>query len=228
MRRMRRWDGLPPASSARPSSVYRDDGCGCDGLVQREPTLSPSDKEVVRRVRAGFKDDFAVLVARYHLPLARYIISRSHDRTAADDLVQQTFVSAYRQLATYDDARPFLDWLRGIALNHCRNEWRRQMRQARLLEQKLDSWRAEQEAAAIDLNATDDRLPALRQCLESLGDDERKLITMRFHERQSLRAIGDMLGRTDEAVRQLLYRIRGRLANCVRRRLAAGEEKRSD
>ena len=64
------------------------------------------------------------------------------------------------------------------------------------------------------------RLAALRQCLQQLDSQEQTAIEMRFVQELPLAAIGKQLGRGAEAARLHLYRIRQRLADCVKKRLS--------
>src|SRR5262249_5839992 len=111
----------------------------------------------------------------------------------------------------------------GIALNHCRNEWRRRETEARVAGRLLEEKRAELELASFDSRPEDDgRLVALRHCLEQLGPHERNVIEMRFVREQPWVTIGDHLSRNAEAARLLLYRLRQRLADCVKKRISLG------
>jgi RNA polymerase sigma-70 factor (ECF subfamily) len=88
----------------------------------------------------------------------------------------------------------------------------------------LEEKRAELELASFDARGDDGerRMAALRQCLEQLSPHEQTVVELRFVEELPLAAIGERLGRGTEAARLFLYRIRRRLADCVRKRLALG------
>jgi RNA polymerase sigma-70 factor, ECF subfamily len=181
------------------------------------------EADCIARVVAGDKEAFAQIVRSYHRRLYFYVVGKVADGDEAEDIVQKTLVSAYHSLMAFDSRRSLIDWLRGIALNHCRNAWRQQARRARLQDRLLEARRAELLLGVLDQpDARDEsRLAALRQCLESLNDPEQKAIHLRFVEEQPLKSIGDAIGKTSEGVRQFLFRIRLRLAECMKRRLEA-------
>lgn len=88
--------------------------------------ISPSeDAELVSRIRAGDLAAFEEIVAQYEPKLVRYIFGLTHERELAEDLVQETFVSAYRALLTAPDDLRLSAWLYKIALNKVRSEKRR-------------------------------------------------------------------------------------------------------
>src|SRR6266545_5449988 len=180
------------------------------------------DTEVITAVQAGDKEAFSALVERYQRTLYYFVVGKVVDDTEAKDIVQKTFVAAFENLAEFRLGESFFAWLKGIALNHCRNEWRRYQSQARLAGRLLEEKRAELELASFDARPDDGerRLTALRQCLQQLGPQEQTVIEMRFVQELPLAAIGEQLGRGAEAARLFLYRIRQKLADCVKRRLS--------
>lgn len=70
---------------------------------------------------------FGVLVQRHQSAVRRFLrhLTRG-DAALADDLAQETFVSAWRSLARFQSGSAFATWLLGIAHNHWRNARRRE------------------------------------------------------------------------------------------------------
>ena len=181
-----------------------------------------NDSEIIAAVRAGESDAFASLVQRYQRMLYYFVVGKVADDTEAKDIVQKTLVVAFQNLADFRSGESFFAWLKGIALNNCRNEWRRYQSQARLAGRLLEEKRAELELASFDTRPDDNdrRLTALRQCLELLSPHEQSVVEWRFVQELPLATIGEHLGRGTEAARLFLYRIRQRLAECVKKRLS--------
>jgi len=180
------------------------------------------DSEIIAAVWAGDNDAFAALLERYQRRLYYFVVGKVADDTEAKDIVHKSFVAAFQSLDGFRLDESFFAWLKGIALNHCRNEWRRYQSQARLAGRLLEEKRAELELASFDARPDDDdrRLAALRQCMEQLSPHEQTVIEWRFVQELPLAAIGEQLGRGAEAARLLLYRTRQRLADCVKKRLS--------
>jgi RNA polymerase sigma-70 factor (ECF subfamily) len=180
------------------------------------------DDRLIAAVGAGDKDAFSGLVERYQRSLYYFVVGKVAEDTEAKDIVQKTFVVAFQRLTEFRRNESFFAWLKGIALNHCRNEWRRYQNQARLAGRLLEEKRAELELAALETQSDEgeNRVAALRQCLEQLDSEEQSAIELRFVQELPLAKIGQQLGRGAEATRLLLYRIRQRLADCVKKRLS--------
>lgn len=87
-----------------------------------------SDGEVIARVLAGDREQFAVLAERYWEPLMRVALGRMPDREAAEDAVQETFLNALKSLHSYNSLYSFRTWLWTILLNQCRRQLKRQAR----------------------------------------------------------------------------------------------------
>lgn len=78
-------------------------------------------------------EQFAI-VFRKHAPAIQRYVTRRIGHEAADDVVAETFLVAFRQRASYrDDERDCLPWLYGIATNLVGRHWRTEVRQLRLL-----------------------------------------------------------------------------------------------
>jgi RNA polymerase sigma factor (sigma-70 family) len=183
------------------------------------------DNDYIAQVLSGNKDAFSELVRRHHRRLYYYVAGKLAGSSEAEDVVQKSFVTAFHSLMAFDGHHAFFDWLRGIALNHCRNEWKQHARRARLQDRLLEVRRAELQLGLLEKPEASDerRLAALRRCIEGLSETEQKLVNLRFVEELPMQSIGATLGKTGEAARLLLFRIRARLADCIKRRIALAE-----
>lgn len=79
------------------------------------------DHELVGRARTGERAAFDQLVARYQGRLLRLVVRLLRDQAEAEDVVQETFLKAYRALPRFRGEAAFYTWLYRIALNGARN-----------------------------------------------------------------------------------------------------------
>ena len=179
------------------------------------------DFELIAQVRSGKVEAFGLLIERYQRLLYYFVIGKVREPAEAQDIVQKSFVTAYQTLTTLSDPEAFFPWVRGIALNHCRNEWRRHHSYATMKDRFLEARRAELEILWLEKqpNERDGRVEALRECLQQLPSKEQELVDLRFVQELSMEEIGRELSKGGEAIRLWLYRIRVRLAECVKRRM---------
>jgi RNA polymerase sigma factor (sigma-70 family) len=85
-----------------------------------------TDEQIAAAAKRGQRDAFEVLVRRHKASIYRFVRRYIGQGDDAYDILQNCFVSAWIGLDRYDPGRPFLPWLRVIALNKCRDFSRRQ------------------------------------------------------------------------------------------------------
>lgn len=90
-----------------------------------EPSDLP-DAELAKSAAQSNARAFEQLMARHKAWVFRFCRRYTGDTEAALDLTQETFVSAWRAIGRFDEARIFTTWLRSIALNKCRDRSRRE------------------------------------------------------------------------------------------------------
>lgn len=77
-----------------------------------------TDEQLVEDSLAGSALAFSELVERYQERLLRYLVTRSGNRADAEDAVQDTFISAYRYLYSYNPRWAFSTWIYRIAIRN--------------------------------------------------------------------------------------------------------------
>src|ERR1700694_3718000 len=79
--------------------------------------MEESDAAAVARAQAGDQDGFRVLVERHSRALFRLAYRMTGNEQDAEDMVQETFLRAYRQLGRFESRANFSTWLHRIAVN---------------------------------------------------------------------------------------------------------------
>lgn len=90
-----------------------------------------TDAALVQRVLAGEADAFGILVERHHRRCSRYARQMLGNREDAEEVVQDTFVRAFRSLSRYEDRERFGAWILRILVNRCRTAIARRRRRDR-------------------------------------------------------------------------------------------------
>jgi RNA polymerase sigma-70 factor (ECF subfamily) len=163
-----------------------------------------------------------------HKPwLMSYLLAACGDYHRAEDLVEETFMTAYRKRDSFEQGTSFGGWLRGIARRHLLEAARAAKRQPIpfgneilvKIEDEID--RKQREDTALDFWERQKR--ALKACLARLSAKVRRVIRMRYLENVSSKDVARTLGASVSAVDVACHRGRAALAECVRTRLAAEE-----
>ena len=93
-------------------------------------TIAKSDVELVEASRRGEHDAFGRLVERYQDVVCAVSYSSTGDRGLSEDVAQETFIAAWRQLDRLRDVVKLGPWLCGIARNLGRKAHKRRSREA--------------------------------------------------------------------------------------------------
>jgi RNA polymerase sigma-70 factor (ECF subfamily) len=180
-----------------------------------------SGDELVQRVLSGDTESFGVLVRRYESEVWKVAAALLGERVAIENLVQQTFVNAYERLDQYQLGRDLARWLKGIARNLVREEMRKSARET----QHLANYREYVSALYDDEDLAEQRTreleQALRACREQLGPAAAQALALHYDQGLSVEEVASGIARTVAATRQLLFRARLALRECVERRLVA-------
>ena len=176
--------------------------------------------EQISRVRGGDIDAFGPLVLEYQGAVRSFLAVRLDDAHEAEDLAQEVFLVAFRQLHEFDTSRPMNHWLRGIAANLLNNHLRRRRETTLGPGLELDVL-FEQAVGDVETESSGSRLlPALRECLAKLDGRARQLIEWRYMRGHALEDICRLMNLKHSALTMALHRLRERLHDCVARRLA--------
>lgn len=82
------------------------------------PQMAPDDdRRCIEEVLRGNSRPFEFIVRRYQMQLYRYLKRLIWRHEDIDDILQETFLRAYQNLADFDTTRPLYPWLRRIAFN---------------------------------------------------------------------------------------------------------------
>ena len=165
---------------------------------------------------------FEILVRLHHRRLLAYALSLTRREDVAEDLVQDAFLIAHRDLVKFDPTRDFCAWVRGIVRMKYL-EWTRSTRTQTLDNTVLES--LEETHRSWDRAVEDGReeaLTALRSCVGHLAGHLGDAVSLFYTERRPCAEIAERLGIAEEVVRKRLQRARESLADCLKRKLDHG------
>lgn len=186
-------------------------------MNEMSPSQNPNAESLlIRAAQAGEQASFGKLVDLHKDTVLIFLTVRMHDRSEAEDLAQETFLTAWKRLQDFDPEAAMGPWLRGIAHNLLRNHWRKHRAQPVGGSEELESLIHSGEGGFSAIwDGRVDALRALRLCIGKLAPASQNLIRARYEEGVSIDEIAKAAGRKNSATSMNLLRLRATLKTCI-------------
>jgi RNA polymerase sigma-70 factor (ECF subfamily) len=175
---------------------------------------STTDESLMAALATGEERALEALMTRYQKDIFRFCLHYLKDVERSRELTQETFIRVFTASQRFDDSRKFKPWVLCIARNLCLNEIkRRKTVPMESLDEYAEGNRANSDVFRSDGPtpshhvATAERHALIAKALESLDDDAREIVELKYFEHMSAKEIADIIGSTEGAVRTKLHRI---------------------
>lgn len=179
--------------------------------METQPEL---DADLVKRVRAGDDDAFRVLVERHSRSVYRSAYRITANAADAEDVVQETFLRAYRALGNFDARAALTTWLHRIAVNCSLDLIDARRRREGRIDAGEDLALVPSTAASPDRVALGAEMQrAVAMAMDALTGNERTAFVLRHFEGVPLEEIGQILGIRLNATKNTVFRAVKKLRN---------------
>jgi RNA polymerase sigma-70 factor (ECF subfamily) len=169
-----------------------------------------TDEDLVARSRGGDVESFNQLILRWERPiyaLAYRVIGREED---ARDVVQETFLRAFRALPGFKGQAKFSSWIYRIALNLCR-DWIRRQKRAPLVQMPEDTEVVERIADRAPVESVEDLVArkelsgVVAEAMSVLPEEQRTAIVLKEYHGMTFQEIAELQGVPLSTVKTRLY-----------------------
>ena len=163
------------------------------------------EKELIERAKQD-KDAFGELYERYIERIYNYVYYRTGNAADAEDLTAKIFIRAMQHIGNYEhQGVPFSAWLYRIAHNLVANWHRDRSRRQIIALDDIVQWHAHGETPEFFTELMEDK-ERLALAIHRLPADRQELLTLKFVERLPNADIGDIMGRSEGAIKSLYHR----------------------
>lgn len=192
----------------------------------RAGTLMNSSEEWTTRARRGDDEAFRLIFDRYARPIISFIYDMVGQRELAEELTQETFVRAYKNLHALRDESKLSTWLFGIAKNVARESLRYRFREDSKVEIEDDRVMEMSDGRLLpdgqllnkELNSV------IRDALGALDEDKRMVFTLKIFQQRSYEEIAEITGFSIPKLKTDLHRARAEMRRRIRPYLGIGYE----
>lgn len=177
--------------------------------------IAQLDTEIISRVLRGEKALFAELVKKYQNFVFTIAGRYASNREDAEEIAQDVFVKAYKNLADFRGDAKFSTWLYTITSTTCISFLRKKKLAVHSLDQEHVFELADAQDSSFRANQVEQksRITMVNQAIQLLSPDDAKVITLFYKGEQSLEEIGLIMGIDPNTVKVKLHRARQRLRN---------------
>lgn len=172
-----------------------------------------TSENLITRARRGDEEAFRLVFERYTRPIASFIFYMVNNEDAAEELAQETFARAYKNISSIKEETKISTWIFGIAKNVAREALRRKQKESRHID-KDDSSISElcDNSASPDRHLHDKEISsAIQNALAELDEDKRVVFTLKIYHQMSYEDISEVTGFTLPKIRNDLYRARAEM-----------------
>lgn len=171
-------------------------------------TMGTSDANLVAESLSENREAFGIIVARYQTLICSLTYCGTGNLSQSEDLAQETFIAAWKQLSTLRERHKLRAWLCSIARNLTGAALRKQGREPAHAAESLDVTQEfpSRELLPPEQAITKEEQSILWRSLERIPDIYREPLVLFYREHQSIQAVAEKLELTEDAVKQRLSR----------------------
>src|ERR1700682_576034 len=180
--------------------------------------MARTDVQLMRDVKAGDDQSFALLLHRYRTPLVNFLYRMVRNREQAEDLAQEVFIRVYRAREDYVPSAKFTTWLFRIATNLALNSVRDNRH--RSMEISLDApvnadaedgderpMEVAEKRPNIEENLVEkERSKVIRHAINKLPEKQRAAVLLHKYQELDYKEIARILECSESALKSLLFR----------------------
>ena len=174
-----------------------------------------SEKKLIERVQKGDLDAYGEIVREYQSSVFNVCLRILRNTQEAEDLAQEAFLRAYRNISQYDPSRPFGPWMRVLAANLCYNHLNKARLEGGPLEDERGFIPRDPQRGPESLLELSQEHQDLYHKIWQLPESQRIALELRHFQGLSYQEMAAALNLPLNTVRSHLYRARQKLAELL-------------
>jgi len=168
--------------------------------------MSQSEQKIIRKAAAGDRMAFRELVLEHSHAMFRLAWRMTCDESAAEDIVQEVFIKAWRNIGKFKMESGFRTWLHRIAVNTAMDYLRKRTSRSRYETAEPDWERVNEHTEAGREDVQIDIRAQTAEAMMDLSEIERSALLLRHYEGHSIQEIAQILELTTSGSKQAVFR----------------------
>lgn len=186
-------------------------------MPEDKSKIELADGELVEIVRNSNQERYGEIIERYQGKLFAYLFRLIGSRDEAQDILQDVFLKAYRNLQSYDSTRKFSSWIYRIAHNEAVNFIKRKSLKRFIPWEDIASTKDKMDMASFEDGADKAWLrkeigKEVNMALEKIPFKYKQVLVLRYYSDKSYEEISDILGKPMNTVGTLISRAKQKLS----------------
>ncbi len=179
------------------------------------------DEQLMAQVAQDRREALGTLLRRYASPLLTFIQRMTGDRHRSEELFQEVFLAVWTDRKRYQFPRPFRSWLFGIAVNKCRNEFRRHRSFVLTLDAETPLPATAGGGGPDEAAVATETAAIVQTAVARLPDQQRQVVVLRLWNGLSYFEIANIMERAESTVRSDMFHALASLRKFLEPRLRA-------
>jgi RNA polymerase sigma-70 factor (ECF subfamily) len=168
--------------------------------------MSQTEQQTIRKATAGDRMAFRQLVLEHSHAMFRLAWRLTSDEGAAEDIVQEAFIKAWRKIGDFRMESSFKSWLHRITVNTAMDYLRKHVRRKQFETQEPEWEEAHPESDAPDTGRQIDISTQTQAAMMELSESERTALLLKHYEGHSIQEIAHIMEITTGACKQNIFR----------------------
>ncbi|MGG8497634.1 RNA polymerase sigma factor [Tenacibaculum sp. TC6] len=179
-----------------------------------------NDQTYINKTLAGDTNAFAFLVNRYKNMVFTLALKMVKNREEAEEISQDTFIKAFKNLEKFKGEAKFSTWLYKITYRTCLDSLKKIAEKYTIdAIDEVTIYKIKETESVLDLIEQKERAKIIDKCMYELPEDERSILWFFYYEELSLKEIVAITELTEANVKVKLHRARKRLLTIIEKRV---------
>ncbi|MDY0779773.1 sigma-70 family RNA polymerase sigma factor [Tenacibaculum sp. IB213877] len=177
-----------------------------------------NDQTYIDKVLKGDTNAYAFLVEKYKVMVYSLAVKMLNNKEEAEEVSQDTFVKAYKNLAKFEGKSKFSTWLYKITYRNCLDAIKKNSVRYTITDINEITFNQIQATETIlDGIERDERSKIINDCLQKLPEEERTILWLFYYQELSLKEIIEVTELSEANVKVKLHRARKHLLTIVKK-----------